>query len=174
MTRTVRPQRSVPQDTRVEDSFELLILETDRRIENETFKSVEALHEEKNPLHHPKSYKHKPIESFFLKRTCAPRPDTPSVQHVECSMERCRQQPTIKQRNESKGKSWAIMKQHVWALHKLWRSQQNNRWKQHATITIRIGIRFYLLAKIGHAMQQIALLRRCFYPRRDVIKWQQT
>ena len=28
------------------------------------------------------------------------------------------------------------------------------------------------IQRIGKAVQQITLLRRCFYPRRDVIKWQ--
>ena len=44
-------------------------------------------------------------------------------------------------------------------------------WRQQAGITIRICYRLHGSIFHGQAVQTIELLRRCFYPRRDVIKW---
>ena len=43
---------------------------------------------------------------------------------------------------------------------------RRRKWTQQLTVLHRLG-----KEQFGRALQQFALLRRCFYPRRDVIKW---
>ena len=60
--------------------------------------------------------------------------------------------------------------QHEWS-ETIKYSEENQRLGYGQHVTILIGARFYMLLQLGHAMNMMTLLRRCWYPKRDVIRW---
>ena len=75
---------------------------------------------------------------------------------------------------KTKGEEFRLLRsqrtQHEWSeMNKHSEDSQHLGYEQQ--ITILIGTRFYMLLQLGHAMNMMALLRRCWYPKWDVIRW---
>ena len=153
----------------MDDSLDQLLA---LRVLEEECKEIRARHrKEELTIQPPANYKHKPIESYFTRGNCVQQMAASSHQS-DGGYEGPRDYILSKQQTGLGGRSRKQLEHLIWACLFKIRSQQSCWWVGQLIVeTICICNRFYLWIRMGNAMQQIALLRRCFYPRRDVIKW---
>jgi hypothetical protein len=126
-------------------------------------------------------HRYRPIESYFRcsgkPSEVAPQCFTSKEQQNNESMVMIPAQPCIS-KNQYTGERRKAEGQIMDTLLRLIRWFQclqimNNPFynKQYSEASLCLRQRFIGLCFIGTAMEKIELLRRCFYPRRDVIKW---
>ena len=146
------------------DELELQLLQAKRE-------EIHARYREELTIRPPENYKYKPIESYFTRGKCA-KPAAASTHQCFVGNDGPRDNLLFIQQNGWGGKSRRSLEHLIWVRLFRVRTRLGCWWVgQLQSETICICNRFYLWIRMGTAMQQIALLRRCFYPRRDVIKW---
>ena len=120
----------------------------------------------------PIPYRHKPIESYFRcngKTEEAPRCSTSTgQQNNECLV-------LTSAHTGSKSKKGGTLMALITLVRRLQRYILNNNspWYEDKlrAISIRTRLQSQSVNANGTAISKIELLRRCFYPRKDVIKW---
>jgi hypothetical protein len=135
----------------------------------QSFGSEESSWEQER-VHPTLCFKYKPINTYFERKsthekTTSNHGMTMKLHTVVASVE-------LRRATKRQCLQLAVTKQSLSSMI----SQQtalesiSQTWKRLKRVTIHIGNRLYKMQCIGRAIQQVALLRRCFYPRRDVIK----
>lgn len=158
---------------------------TERRILNPKqvileFESMEASRRKEEELCLPSNYKYRRIETFFAKRNNMKEKKAPTNNVVQLAtrLNRKSRNETIVTTKRRRKIIRTHMHKHRWAAK---RSKNVCSMKTRKIFKDSIGYRqqsarlvcnrSYVVQKIGIALEMIALLRRCLYPKRDVIRW---
>ena len=157
---------------------------TERRIRNPKqvileFESIEASRRKEEELCLPSNYKYRRIETFFAKRNNMKEKKAPTNNVVQLAtrLNRKSRNETIVTTKRRRKIIRTHRHKHRWAK----RSKNECSKKTREVFKDSIGCRqrsarlicnrSYVVQKIGIAWEMIALLRRCLYPKRDVIRW---
>jgi hypothetical protein len=110
----------------------------------------------------PKTYKHRPIESYFcpLLNTSSKVPPTAKPLRIH-----------MRQQHSGGKRDMGWITHLVQLVRRLQKYTNNNRYWNSLGVSTNFNRRACGIKATGTAMESIELLRRCFYPRQDVIKW---
>ena len=183
------PSSSPNEQDEAEDSvssMEMLMKEmdeyTEMRIQNSTqvipeTERMEAPSSNEEELRLPPNYKYRSIDTFFVTRIKEKenRPSTNGiVAEPKTIIEMSTKATTVMKGTRKKnvrtcGYRWSnrTMKTRQMKTKTIFEDSFGYR----QLITTLICNRLCMVRKIGYALEMIALLRRCLYPERDVIRW---